>query len=636
MLRGHEKEITRVQISNDNNTVASASEDGTIRFWDLFSHTQSEFINEPKENPTCYYISKNADILVSGTGWSVNPEHGSYVQIRSLTNNWSTIKLEGHKKSNIMSIHLSENNNTLASGNTNNTVRIWDVATGLHTDFHGHESIVECVYVNKEGNIVISGSSDHTIRVWDICRNQSTVLRGHEHGVTCVCLSSDSLVASSASEDCTVRLWSLNTYKPLIVLRGYQNAIKYLQINDLGNIIAFACKPGKHIYIHNNDTGTTSQIEVSDDDVINCLCLSKDGKIIILGCNDEKSVKIWDVQSHNLLYIIHTTMFVLTASLHKNVDIISIIFQDHSIQLWHRIDDVGRSWAFKWSSLNFNNTLHLVGSEFKGSRNLDPVNYQLIEQRTKIRSSYSLIEEIDVNHILFFKRSSDLKKIKKLVSSGARISDTAARWLPKKEEESYIVQSVCGVCSLSKNDAHLAKEYFLKNMHISNGIAHCEYGLFLFNNDEYLNAIEVLNYVISLGDCISSMGFNRLTVSSLDGFLRQEINPATINGFHFLIIKSTFFAYYLLAQCYYKVKDSRNCEKIMKEFSVMVESQPDLFYYRLLAYAHQHLGNTEEAESYLGLARSLQYAYTVNEDSSVDSTDSASAAEIPWNIGLTE
>lgn len=76
--------------------------------------------------------------------------------------------LTGHTE-NVNCIAFSPDGSTLASGSTDNTIRLWDVATGKHIwTFKGHTDDVNSITFNTDGSMIVSGSSDGTILLWNI------------------------------------------------------------------------------------------------------------------------------------------------------------------------------------------------------------------------------------------------------------------------------------------------------------------------------------------------------------------------------------------------------------------------------------------------------------------------------------
>ncbi|RYP84315.1 hypothetical protein DL770_005219 [Monosporascus sp. CRB-9-2] len=75
--------------------------------------------------------------------------------------------LMGHSDS-VRSVAFSHNSKLLASGSRDNTIKIWDAATGsLQQTLEGHSGWVESVAFSHDSKLLASGSDDKTIKIWD-------------------------------------------------------------------------------------------------------------------------------------------------------------------------------------------------------------------------------------------------------------------------------------------------------------------------------------------------------------------------------------------------------------------------------------------------------------------------------------
>jgi WD40 repeat protein len=87
---------------------------------------------------------------------------------------------------------------------------MWDAATGeCVATLEGHISGVYSVAFSPDGSRIASGGSDDTVRVWDAASRECVAtLEGHSSAVNSVAFSPDGSRIASGSYDNTVRVWN--------------------------------------------------------------------------------------------------------------------------------------------------------------------------------------------------------------------------------------------------------------------------------------------------------------------------------------------------------------------------------------------------------------------------------------------
>ena len=161
----------------------------------------------------------------------------------------------------VNSVAFSPDGKTLASGSSDATVKLWDIATGtLKTTLEGHTAPVNSVAFSPDGKTLASGSSDATVKLWDIATGTlKATLEGHTAPVNSVAFSPDgNTIASGAGDyvesnptykqgtfyytisiiDATVKLWDIATGTLKATLEGHAAPVNSVAFSPDGNTIA--------------------------------------------------------------------------------------------------------------------------------------------------------------------------------------------------------------------------------------------------------------------------------------------------------------------------------------------------------------------------------------------------------------
>ena len=152
-------------------------------------------------------VGAGAAVLGGVATWQMQPGHALWWLVDGLPDERT---FTGHQGT-VNSIAFAPDGKTALSGSDDNTLRLWDIATGASLRiFTGHEDDANSVTIAPDAKTALSGVGDGTLRLWDISTGDSLhSFTGHEDRVYSVAIAPDGKTALSGSSDNTLRLWRI-------------------------------------------------------------------------------------------------------------------------------------------------------------------------------------------------------------------------------------------------------------------------------------------------------------------------------------------------------------------------------------------------------------------------------------------
>ncbi|KIM27695.1 hypothetical protein M408DRAFT_24343 [Serendipita vermifera MAFF 305830] len=212
--------------------------------------------------------------------------------------------LKGHTED-VTSVAYSPDGRNIVSGSGDNTIRIWAAATGLPVGepLKGHAQRVSSVAYSPNGRNIVSGSYDLSIRIWDVETGTlvGEPLEGHTGGVMSVVYSPDGLKVASGSSDQTIRIWDAVTGVPVgEPLKGRAGTINSIAYSPDGRNIVCGSK-GNTIQIWDATMGLpVGEPWEGHTQAVMKVAYSPDGQSIVSGSEDN-TIRIWDAATGALI-----------------------------------------------------------------------------------------------------------------------------------------------------------------------------------------------------------------------------------------------------------------------------------------------------------------------------------------------
>ncbi len=245
IFTGHHGAVNSVAFSPDLRTLASASQDRTIKLW--------------------------------------------AVDTRQLK-----ATLQGHGDA-VLAVAFSPDGKTLASAGADQTVRLWDVSRGQELKrLDGHEGQVEAVAFAPKEATVASGGQDGTVRLWGAFTGlQKAVCQEQSESIGTLAYSPDGHTLVTGSRDGTVKLWDLDQAKTRMTFPGHSGPVRSVAFAPDGTALFSAGQDRtmKHWQVYFNKQGAAFDKNSAEVNAVACA----GNPLRLASGNSDGQVQLWEL-----------------------------------------------------------------------------------------------------------------------------------------------------------------------------------------------------------------------------------------------------------------------------------------------------------------------------------------------------
>ncbi len=289
ILKGHRKVVNNAVFSPDGKFIVSASNDETIRIWEVESSKMLKVLQGHSASVNSAVFSPDGKLIVSASD-------DESVRIWDTETGCPLKILEGHS-SRVNSASFSPNGKFIVSASNDKTIRIWEVGTGkMLKVLDGCDACVYFASFNVDGTRIVSESSKTSSQTWRLFHHNAPQI-------------------SPLSMNTTICIWDIGTGKKIKLLKEHPNPMRL-----------------------NPEIYTEKKLKILKERLTHDIFsegFSPDDKLIVSISADRRTIRIEDAESGSILKILegHNSR-VNSASFSPNGKLIVSAHEDKTIRIW--------------------------------------------------------------------------------------------------------------------------------------------------------------------------------------------------------------------------------------------------------------------------------------------------------------
>jgi WD40 repeat protein/tetratricopeptide (TPR) repeat protein len=357
-LVGHTDDVNKAVFIPNHDTIVSAGQDRSIRFWDLEGTLLKSIENAHPDNVETIAVEPDGTMIVTTSAF-YKPELTPEVTFDSTANNnlmiklWSihgeclkTIEIEDIERANDCAYSpdgrfFVTGHGHFLLGQGDNTVRMWSPDGTLISELKEHIDAVNCVAVSPDSKTIVSGSKNGELIIWDWedKEKKPLIIGGSPDSINDVAFSPDGRLFatvsgqfSSGEGDETVKIWTRDG-KLLNIMKGHIDSVMDVAFDAGGKIIASGSKDGT-VKLWSLDGSLVNTFE-GNWNFLYCCAWSPEGNIIATGSNED-IIGLWETTGALYKSITPDSEYVGALDYNPDGTILASGSGDGTIRLWDR------------------------------------------------------------------------------------------------------------------------------------------------------------------------------------------------------------------------------------------------------------------------------------------------------------
>lgn len=304
VLQGHEGPVQSVAFSPDGQTLLSASNDGTLRFWNLSTQSLERTLQAHNGKVSqAMYTPSGQQVVALGDDDCIRVwDAQSGVALNEMSVAVQISPTTGRRRF-LQSFDVSPDGRFVAGLHSDQHVRIWDLASGrllLTKNLRRTGSVVHSIAYTHgdQRDTIVVGWLKGLFRVCltDNFEEPDLIDVSYHKGmadllVRAIAVSRTSRRIATASSDKTIVIWNAESVAPLRRLRGHSAPVNAVAFDPTGRLLVSGATD-ETVRLWDVESGDLLAVCAGHTGGIRSVVFSPDGQWIVSGSKDQ-SIRLW-------------------------------------------------------------------------------------------------------------------------------------------------------------------------------------------------------------------------------------------------------------------------------------------------------------------------------------------------------
>eukprot|EP01087_Luapelamoeba_hula_P019113 TRINITY_DN6286_c0_g1_i1.p1 TRINITY_DN6286_c0_g1~~TRINITY_DN6286_c0_g1_i1.p1 ORF type:complete len:2354 (+),score=344.36 TRINITY_DN6286_c0_g1_i1:69-7130(+) len=337
-LSGHSKIVNACEFSCDGKQIISCSQDKSVKVWCAHTGALRHTFTDHSDNVFTVAASPCQPNIVLSGAWD------KLIKMWDIEKGKLLGDVGGHAHFLNSVAFASKNGRVFASGSVDMSVKVWetDVVTknlsrGNSANSDGatpHIKMIRGMHYSPAADQLLTGSWDRTLKTFSADGRNIRTFRGHAKRINASRFSPDGKQMVSGCLDGSLKIWDVETGDELVTLSGHTRSVFACDISHDGKYVISGSADGT-IRAWDAESGEELGVINAHSDWVTALAFAPYSRKFISGSRD-KSLKVWDSETLVGLETMqgHKST-VMDVKYSRNGQYIVSVAEDFTVRLWN-------------------------------------------------------------------------------------------------------------------------------------------------------------------------------------------------------------------------------------------------------------------------------------------------------------